>query len=212
MFGGLGDKWYKQLIGPLQLAIHVVHNHHAGEQKSHWERTNKHLKLCVPFVCLVPEPHEWQTAKGLFLTAQEIQIISIPRFLINNWLYLVCKKLCSNNGGTLYSPPPPRPLEKKERKISEVKFNFTYRPSWSGESYCDAFCWKSRWNWPLEHSQQVFAFPYAISLIRVRFKQFRKGDHLTAICIKYYLITENSLKTMPNFTEKGWAEAPSVHP
>ena len=21
MFGGLGDKWYKQLIGPLQLAI-----------------------------------------------------------------------------------------------------------------------------------------------------------------------------------------------
>ena len=83
MFGGLGDKWYKQLIGPLQLAIHVVHNHHAGEQKSHWEKTNKgnyHLKLCVPFVCLVPEPHEWQTAKGLFLTAQEIQIISIPRF------------------------------------------------------------------------------------------------------------------------------------
>ena len=109
-------------------------------------------------------------------------------------------------------PPPPRPLEKKERKISEVKFNFTYRPSWSGESYCDAFCWKSRWNWPLQHSQQVFAFRYAISLIRVRFKQFRKGDHLTALCIKYYLITENSLKTMPNFTEKGWAEAPSAHP
>ena len=83
MFGGLGDKWYKQLIGPLQLAIHVVQNHHAGEQKSHREKTNKgnyHLKLCVPFVCLVPEPHEWQTAKGLFLTAQEIQIISIPRF------------------------------------------------------------------------------------------------------------------------------------
>ena len=41
MFGGLGDKWYKQLIGPLHLAIHVVHNHHAGEQKSHWEKTNK---------------------------------------------------------------------------------------------------------------------------------------------------------------------------
>ena len=80
------------------------------------------------------------------------------------------------------SPPPlpPAPLEKKERKISKVKFNFTYRPSWSGESYCDAFCWKSRWNWPLQHSQQVFAFPYAISLIRVRFEQFRKGDHLKA--------------------------------
>ena len=34
-FGGLGDKWDKQLIGPLQLAIHVVQNHHAGEEKSH---------------------------------------------------------------------------------------------------------------------------------------------------------------------------------
>ena len=54
--------------------------------------------------------------------------------------------------------------------------------------------------------------PYPFSLIRVRFEQFRKGDHLTAICIKYYLITENSLKTMPNFTEKGWAEAPEAHP
>ena len=54
MFVGLGDKWYKQLIGPLQLAIHVVHNHHAGEQKSHREKTNKgnyHLNyMCLLFV------------------------------------------------------------------------------------------------------------------------------------------------------------------
>ena len=28
-------------IGPLQLAIHVVQNRRAGEQKSHWEKTNK---------------------------------------------------------------------------------------------------------------------------------------------------------------------------
>ena len=28
-------------IGPLQLAIHVVQNHHAWEQKSHWDKTNK---------------------------------------------------------------------------------------------------------------------------------------------------------------------------
>ena len=28
-------------IGPLQLAIHVVQNRHAGEQKSHWDKTNK---------------------------------------------------------------------------------------------------------------------------------------------------------------------------
>ena len=28
-------------IGPFQLAIHVVQNRRAGEQKSHWEKTNK---------------------------------------------------------------------------------------------------------------------------------------------------------------------------
>ena len=45
------------MIGPLQLAIHVVQNHHTGEQKSRWDKTNKenyHLKLCMSFVCLVP--------------------------------------------------------------------------------------------------------------------------------------------------------------
>ena len=29
------------LIGPLQLAIHVVQNRHAGEEKSHWDKTKK---------------------------------------------------------------------------------------------------------------------------------------------------------------------------
>ena len=45
------------VIGPLQLAIHVVQNRHAGKQKSHWDKTNKgncHVKLCMPFICLVP--------------------------------------------------------------------------------------------------------------------------------------------------------------
>ena len=45
-------------IGPLQLAIHVVQNRHAGTQKSYWDKTNKgnyHLKLCMPFVGLAPE-------------------------------------------------------------------------------------------------------------------------------------------------------------
>ena len=40
-------------IGPLQLAIHVVQNHHVGEQRSHWDKTNKgnyHFKLCMFFV------------------------------------------------------------------------------------------------------------------------------------------------------------------
>ena len=29
------------LIGPLQLAIHVVQDRHAGEEKSHWDKTKK---------------------------------------------------------------------------------------------------------------------------------------------------------------------------
>ena len=44
-------------LGPLQVAIHVVQNRRTGEQKSHGDKTNKgnyHLKLCMPFVCLVP--------------------------------------------------------------------------------------------------------------------------------------------------------------
>ena len=44
-------------MDPLQLAIHVVQNRHAEEQKSQWDKTNKgnyHLKLCMSFVCLVP--------------------------------------------------------------------------------------------------------------------------------------------------------------
>ena len=43
-------------IGPLQLAIVMVQNRHAGTPKSHWDKTNKgnyHLKLCtMPFVGL----------------------------------------------------------------------------------------------------------------------------------------------------------------
>ena len=31
-------------IGPLQLAIHVVQNRRAGEQKSHWDKTNELLE------------------------------------------------------------------------------------------------------------------------------------------------------------------------
>ena len=66
-------------MGPLQLAIHVVGNRHAGEQKSLWDETNKgnyHLKLFMLFLCLVPVrtfalylrdfvPREWLAAKGL---------------------------------------------------------------------------------------------------------------------------------------------------
>ena len=36
-----GKKIILSTIGPLQLAIHVVQSRHAGEQKSHWDKTNK---------------------------------------------------------------------------------------------------------------------------------------------------------------------------
>ena len=45
------------VIGLLQPAIHVVQNLRAGEQKSHWDKTNKenyNLELCMSFVCHVP--------------------------------------------------------------------------------------------------------------------------------------------------------------
>ena len=68
-------------IGPLQLAIHVVQNRLAGEQKSHWDKTNKTQRQCemvINFLCLsCPSatftlqhagfvPREWLAAKGLF--------------------------------------------------------------------------------------------------------------------------------------------------
>ena len=55
--GFWGCYWRRREKGPLQLAIYVVQNLHAGGQKWHWDKTNEgnyHLKLCVPFVCLVP--------------------------------------------------------------------------------------------------------------------------------------------------------------
>ena len=36
-----GKKIILSTIGPLQPAIHVVQSRHAGEQKSHWDKTNK---------------------------------------------------------------------------------------------------------------------------------------------------------------------------
>ena len=43
-------------MDPLRLAIHVVQNRRAGEQKSHREKTNKenyHFKLRMSLACLV---------------------------------------------------------------------------------------------------------------------------------------------------------------
>ena len=34
---------YNNSLGPLQLAVHAVHIRHAGEQGTHWDKTNKEL-------------------------------------------------------------------------------------------------------------------------------------------------------------------------
>ena len=34
-------EYYALLLGPLQLAIHMIQNRHVGEQKSHRDKTNK---------------------------------------------------------------------------------------------------------------------------------------------------------------------------
>ena len=59
LLGGAVERMYMRTakIGSLQLAIQVVQNCRAEEQKSHWDKTNKenyHFKLCMSFVCLVP--------------------------------------------------------------------------------------------------------------------------------------------------------------
>ena len=38
------------VIGPFQLAIHVVQNRRAGEQTSHWDKTNKENYVSLLFV------------------------------------------------------------------------------------------------------------------------------------------------------------------
>ena len=57
-------------MGPLQLVSHVVQKHLAGEQETHWDKTNKesyHFKLCKLFVSLVPVLF-LLSSKGVFAT------------------------------------------------------------------------------------------------------------------------------------------------
>ena len=68
-------------IGPLQVAVNVVQNRRTGEQKSHWDKTNKgnyHLIIMYAFCLSCPSatfahqyggfvPREWLPAKGLLL-------------------------------------------------------------------------------------------------------------------------------------------------
>ena len=77
----------------MQLAIHVVQNRHAGDQKAHWDKQTKGIytfKINGNFLCLnCPSttlalkcfglvPHEWLDAKGL-LGKQNIQAKKVFR-------------------------------------------------------------------------------------------------------------------------------------
>ena len=59
-------------IGPLQLAIHMVQKCRAGEQKSHWEKTNKenyHFKYMYVF-CLSCASTTFALRRGSFVPCE----------------------------------------------------------------------------------------------------------------------------------------------
>ena len=69
-------------IGPLQLVIHVVQNRRAGEQKSHWDKTNKenyHLKLCMSFFLFV------LSQRDFLLSSLAVQLYHVNGYLAEIW-------------------------------------------------------------------------------------------------------------------------------
>ena len=90
-----------QPVGPLQLAIHVVQSRRAGEQKSHWDKTNKgnyHLKLRVfcwscPSATFVLRhggfvPREWLAANSLSLRWLRLGIPGAASFVLRPGIIL----------------------------------------------------------------------------------------------------------------------------
>ena len=59
----------KKVHVPLQLVIHVVKNHHAGEQEKHWhkKRQKDSISYSWQFICLVPV----RLQHGGFIPSQE---------------------------------------------------------------------------------------------------------------------------------------------
>ena len=57
-------------IGPLQLAIHVVQNRRAGEQKSHWDKTNELLESMALQKHVNEPTHESGHTLDLIITRQ----------------------------------------------------------------------------------------------------------------------------------------------
>ena len=84
------NKNNSQLIGPLQLAIHVVQNPHAGEQKSLWDKTNKGI-------------HNFKRKFPLFVLSQ-CDFCSPVRRFYTTWM-ASCKGpiewICGLTGGSM---------------------------------------------------------------------------------------------------------------
>ena len=63
-------------MGPLQLVSHVVQKHLAGEQETHWNKTNKELtssKMVIFFICLVPVHFLLTSKVFLYHVTDELQ-------------------------------------------------------------------------------------------------------------------------------------------
>ena len=81
----------------MQLAIHVVQNRHAGEQKSHWDKTNKEklpFQIMYVFCLSCPSatfalqpggfvPREWLAAKGLLRFTKRFNALFSPAALVD---------------------------------------------------------------------------------------------------------------------------------
>ena len=98
--GGVREHWWKgkgcvaeifqlkmMTIGPLQLAIHVVQNRRAGEQKSHRDKTNKenyHFKIMYVF-CLSCPSATFALQRGSFVPREEL---AAKGLLFDKYIYL----------------------------------------------------------------------------------------------------------------------------
>ena len=63
-------------MGFLQLVSHVVQKHLAGEQETHWDKTNKenyYFRRCKLFVCLVPVRFFLTSKVFLYLVTDKLQ-------------------------------------------------------------------------------------------------------------------------------------------
>ena len=112
-------------IGPLQLAIHVVQNRRAGEQKSHWDKTNELLES-MGLQQHVNEPtHESGHTLDLIITRQCDSLlakISVTDCLLSDHSTLICDLI-------LDKPPlPKKQISFRKTKVVDVNLYYVMIP------------------------------------------------------------------------------------